>query len=191
MKNSMNLNLTQKDSMLNEQQKHQLSISPSFSKGQRRVSNDSGFQSPSDTVVSQSHLYQNPPPVPSAFYSQSTAPDPPRPPSQFKDIRRKSSQAILKKMDSGLGSLGNSSDSSSRPDIPIIQVEPAVSDASMSEVAQTSEQENEEPDLDEEGIVHIKPPKTWCKRIQYVLFFPLILLLFFTLPNIRKPVSYI
>lgn len=50
--------------------------------------------------------------------------------------------------------------------------------------------DNEE-DEEDDGIVDIRPPKTWCKRIQYVLFFPLIILLFFTLPNVRKPVSQI
>ena len=51
------------------------------------------------------------------------------------------------------------------------------------------EEPREEEGEESEGIVHIIPPKGWIKRIFYVLFLPLIILLFFTLPNVRKNVS--
>ena len=53
------------------------------------------------------------------------------------------------------------------------------------------QEEVEEGDDDEdEGIVHIIPPKGWPKRIAYIVFLPLIILLFFTLPDVKKPVSW-
>ena len=42
---------------------------------------------------------------------------------------------------------------------------------------------------DDDGVVNIIPPKGWLKIIAYILLFPLIVLLFFTLPNVKKPVS--
>lgn len=42
---------------------------------------------------------------------------------------------------------------------------------------------------EEEGIIHIKPPKGWLKRVAYIFLFPLIVLLFFTLLDVKKPVS--
>lgn len=42
---------------------------------------------------------------------------------------------------------------------------------------------------EDEGIVNIIPPKGWVKRIAYVFLLPLIILLFFTLPDVKKAVS--
>jgi hypothetical protein len=53
-----------------------------------------------------------------------------------------------------------------------------------------SEQVEGEKEEEQEGFVHLTPPKGWIKRIIYVLFLPLILLLFFTLPDVRKEVSH-
>ena len=49
--------------------------------------------------------------------------------------------------------------------------------------------EGEEEEEEDEGIVHIIPPKGWIKRVFYVIFLPLIILLFFTLPDVKKRVS--
>ena len=49
--------------------------------------------------------------------------------------------------------------------------------------------EGEEEEEEDEGLVHIIPPKGWIKRVFYVLFLPLIILLFFTLPDVKKRVS--
>ena len=51
------------------------------------------------------------------------------------------------------------------------------------------EGELEEEEEEDEGIVNIIPPKGWIKRIFWVLFLPLIIILFFTLPNVKKDVS--
>ena len=48
---------------------------------------------------------------------------------------------------------------------------------------------DDDDDDEDEGIVHLIPPKGWLKRVAYVILFPLIILLFFTLPNVRNPVS--
>lgn len=48
----------------------------------------------------------------------------------------------------------------------------------------------EDDNDDGEGIVNIIPPKGWLKIIAYILLFPLIVLLYFTLPNVKKQVSY-
>ncbi len=50
--------------------------------------------------------------------------------------------------------------------------------------------EGEEEEEEDEGIVHIIPPKGWGKRVAWVIFLPLIILLFFTLPDVKKPVSH-
>ena len=49
--------------------------------------------------------------------------------------------------------------------------------------------EHVEGEEEDEGIVHIIPPKGWIKRVFYVIFLPLIILLFFTLPDVKKRVS--
>ena len=59
----------------------------------------------------------------------------------------------------------------------------------VEEGGESGEQDQKEEEEEEEGIVHIIPPKGWVKRIFYILFLPLIILLFFTLPDIKKPVS--
>ena len=46
-----------------------------------------------------------------------------------------------------------------------------------------------EEEEEEEGIVDIIPPKGWIKRIFWVLFLPLVIILFFTLPNVKNDVS--
>lgn len=46
-------------------------------------------------------------------------------------------------------------------------------------------------DGDELRCVEIAWPLSWKRRILYPFLFPLIILLFFTLPNVNKPVSYL
>ncbi len=57
------------------------------------------------------------------------------------------------------------------------------------EESQETEEEMEE--MENEGIVSLRPPKGWFNRIQWVLFFPLILLLCLTLVDSRQKVSSI
>lgn len=52
------------------------------------------------------------------------------------------------------------------------------------------DEEEEDEDEEDEGIVNIIPPKGWKKRIAWAIFLPLIVLLFFTLPDVKKPVSH-
>ena len=59
----------------------------------------------------------------------------------------------------------------------------------VEERGQSSENQEEEEDDDDDRLVHIIPPKGWLKIIAYIVFLPLIILLFFTLPNVKQPVS--
>ena len=91
---------------------------------------------------------------------------------------------------SNSSSRANSIVSSTHADIPVIYVEP-IDKLSDEEADQEEGKEDEgQTESEPERLVHIKPPKSWHKRIQYVLFFPIIVLLFFTLPDVTKPVSY-
>ena len=62
-------------------------------------------------------------------------------------------------------------------------------DEEPSTYEQRGEDLADDDDDEDEGIVHLIPPKGWLKRVAYVILFPLIILLFFTLPNVRNPVS--
>ena len=173
------------------EQENQLSASLSTSTCLRRFSSDSGFKSTSALPHSLSTI----PPLPqirststtpSVFFSQSqlVTPEPPQSSHSSIDIPIADGDVWSRRFISR----GSSSGSNNQRTIPVIQVDSASPEASEETQEQ---QEEEEPQLDEEGIVNIIPPKSWCKRILYVLFFPLIVLLYFTLPNVRKPVGLI
>ena len=171
-----------------QRNKINLSLFPALSNKpgyKRRRSSDSGFHSPSEvsgssSLVAPSHDH-NPPseqarsPIPLAFVSQ-TAPA---------DRRRQKST-------SPSSEISAPDRDQSVIDVPIIQVEPIESITDQEVVHEQTEEEGEtEGESEPERLVHIKPPKSWCKRIQYVLFFPIIVLLFFTLPDVTKPVSFL
>lgn len=50
--------------------------------------------------------------------------------------------------------------------------------------------ESKNDDDDSPRCVDIAWPKSWKRRLLYPILFPLIILLYFTLPNVNKPVSY-
>ena len=62
-------------------------------------------------------------------------------------------------------------------------------DISSPDKPEEQEEVGEEEGDEDEGIVHVIPPKGWLKRVAYVFLLPLIILLFFTLPDVKKPVS--
>lgn len=68
---------------------------------------------------------------------------------------------------------------------------PSLSCRSVEEGKEVVVIEDKINDDDDDGIVNIIPPKGWLKIIAYILLLPLIVLLFFTLPNVKKLVSYL
>ena len=91
--------------------------------------------------------------------------------------------------DSSRTSLSDQSSSAKREDM-------AENQTTLPSVEQEEEEKGDtdadaDADDDDDGIVHIIPPKGLLKIIAYVLLFPLIVLLFFTLPNVKKQVSHL
>ncbi len=176
---------------------HGNSVSLSTSTYQRRHSSDSGFKSvtPYNLTVITPLLSRKTSTTPSVFFSQSVTPEPPR--SPYIPITKIPKVVERDRESRCSNSRGSSSGSNHQITIPVIQVQAATPDFSEEIQEQQEEEEpqeqqplqQEEPEFDEEGIVNIIPSKSWCKRILYVLFFPLIVLLYFTLPNVRKPVG--
>ena len=72
-----------------------------------------------------------------------------------------------------------------------MSAQPAISDTNEDANNASSDDSNDddESDSDAPRWVDIAWPKSWKRRIIYPFLFPLIIVLYFTLPDVNKPVS--
>jgi len=75
--------------------------------------------------------------------------------------------------------------------VQIVSAQPAISDTNEDANNASSDDSNDddESDSDAPRCVDIAWPKSWKRRIIYPFLFPLIIVLYFTLPDVNKPVS--